>query len=72
MFRPRKQIIVIVASFMVAACGEDTPTAGDETTLVPVANFRDLNGNGAMEPYEDDSLPMSERVADIITRMMLD
>ncbi|MEV8531422.1 glycoside hydrolase family 3 N-terminal domain-containing protein [Streptomyces sp. NPDC051211] len=33
--------------------------------------FRDLNGNGVMEPYEDPRLPVAERVADLLGRMTL-
>ncbi|MET9514707.1 glycoside hydrolase family 3 N-terminal domain-containing protein [Streptomyces sp. NPDC002994] len=31
--------------------------------------FRDLNGNGVMEPYENPRLPVAERVADLLQRM---
>jgi beta-glucosidase len=34
--------------------------------------FRDLNGNGIMEPYENPTLPAGERVADLLTRMTLE
>ena len=34
--------------------------------------FRDLNGNGAMEPYENPTLPAAERAADLLTRMTLE
>ena len=34
--------------------------------------FRDLNGNGAMEPYENPTLPAGERVADLLSRMTLE
>jgi len=34
--------------------------------------FRDLNGNGTMEPYENPDLPAAERVADLLTRMTLE
>ncbi|MEV8311146.1 glycoside hydrolase family 3 N-terminal domain-containing protein [Streptomyces flavidovirens] len=34
--------------------------------------FRDLNGNGIMEPYEDPRLPVAERVADLLQRMTLE
>ncbi|MFJ8666288.1 glycoside hydrolase family 3 protein [Streptomyces sp. NPDC093600] len=33
--------------------------------------FRDLNGNGVMEPYEDPRLPVAERVEDLLGRMTL-
>jgi beta-glucosidase len=34
--------------------------------------FRDLNGNGTMEPYENPALPVGERVADLLSRMTLE
>ncbi len=33
--------------------------------------FRDLNGNGVMDPYEDPRLSVAERVDDLISRMSL-
>ena len=33
--------------------------------------FRDLNGNGVMDPYEDPQLSVAERVDDLISRMSL-
>ena len=35
-------------------------------------DYRDLNGNGALDPYEDLRLPVEERVADLIARMTLE
>jgi beta-glucosidase len=45
----------------------------DRRTISPgrVA-FRDLNGNGTMEPYENPALPTGERVADLLARMTLE
>lgn len=43
----------------------DTLTARDGT------RFRDLNGNGTMEPYEDPRLSTAERVADLVPRLSL-
>jgi beta-glucosidase len=34
--------------------------------------FRDLNHNGTMEPYEDQELPVDERVEDLLGRMTLE
>jgi hypothetical protein len=34
--------------------------------------FRDLNGNGVMEPYENRTSPADERAADLLTRMTLE
>lgn len=33
--------------------------------------FRDLNGNGVLDPYEDPRLPVADRVADLLSRMTL-
>ena len=30
--------------------------------------FRDLNGNGRLDPYEDPSRPVEERVDDLLRR----
>lgn len=35
-------------------------------------SYRDLNSNGRMDPYEDSSLPISERVADLLGQMTLE
>ncbi|USX54712.1 glycoside hydrolase family 3 protein [Lentzea sp. HUAS12] len=34
--------------------------------------YRDLNGNGVMDPYEDPRLPVAERVADLLGRLSLE
>lgn len=34
--------------------------------------YRDLNGNGTMEPYENPTLPTAERVSDLLARMTLE
>lgn len=34
--------------------------------------FRDLNGNGTMEPYENPTLPVEERIRDLIVRMSIE
>jgi len=34
--------------------------------------FRDLNKNGQLDPYEDPRLPIEERVADLLSRMILE
>lgn len=67
-----KMMTIGVTTFLLAACGASAATTGEETALVPAGNFRDFNGNGTKEPYEDSSLPIPERVADLITRMTLE
>ncbi len=34
-------------------------------------SYRDLNGNGVMDPYEDPRLPVEERVEDLLSRLSL-
>ena len=34
--------------------------------------FKDMNGNGALDPYEDWRLPVEDRVADLTAQMTLD
>lgn len=34
--------------------------------------YRDLNGNGVMDPYEDPMLPVAERVRDLVSRMTVE
>lgn len=34
--------------------------------------YRDLNGNGGLDPYEDWGLPVAERVEDLVDRMSLE
>ncbi|SEH02981.1 beta-glucosidase [Nonomuraea solani] len=34
--------------------------------------YRDLNGNGVMDPYEDPRLPVAQRVRDLISRMTVE
>ncbi|MFC3040550.1 glycoside hydrolase family 3 N-terminal domain-containing protein [Virgibacillus xinjiangensis] len=34
--------------------------------------FRDLNGNGVLDPYENWELPIEERVQDLVSRMTLE
>ena len=35
-------------------------------------SFRDLNGNGELDPYEDRRLPVEDRVTDLLARMTLE
>jgi beta-glucosidase len=43
----------------------------DRITSPGGIEFRDLNGNGVMEPYENPALPAAARAADLLTRMTL-
>jgi beta-glucosidase len=58
---------------LTVACGAENP-ADDETgpqQTLNKANFRDLNGNGMKELYEDSSEPIEQRVNDILSRLSL-
>ncbi|MFE2166977.1 glycoside hydrolase family 3 protein [Streptomyces sp. NPDC059447] len=51
----------------------DTPAARPRILTAPDGtSFRDLNGNGVMEPYEDPRLPAAERARDLLGRMTLE
>lgn len=52
------------------------PTTTSSAAAVPTphaheAAYRDLNGNGVMDPYEDPRLPVEERVDDLLARLSL-
>lgn len=49
-------------------------TADTRTTTRTTADgveYRDLNGNGRMDPFEDPRLPVADRVADLLPRLSL-
>ncbi|MCI0141282.1 glycoside hydrolase family 3 protein [Arthrobacter bambusae] len=49
------------------------PTTGLQTLTAPDGTkFRDLNGNGVMDPFENPHLSAEERVADLIPRLSLE
>ena len=47
-------------------------TRADAVIEVDGLKFRDLNGNGTLEPYEDWRLSPAERAADLVSRMTLE
>ena len=50
-----------------------TPRAGGCWSLTADGlSFRDLNGNGELDPYEDPRRPIEERVDDLLARMTLE
>ncbi|MBS7780298.1 glycoside hydrolase family 3 N-terminal domain-containing protein [Acidovorax sp. CCYZU-2555] len=67
---------------LLAACGGGD---GDETSTQPVIGarakavltlegkqFKDSNGNGRLDPYEDWRLPISERIDNLVAQMTLE
>ncbi len=50
----------------------DTRTTRTTTrTTADGVEYRDLNGNGRMDPFEDPRLPVADRVADLMSRLSL-
>ena len=43
-----------------------------EILTVGKYQFKDLNKNGSLDPYEDWRLPMQDRIADLVSRMTLE
>ena len=43
-----------------------------DTTAPDRITFRDLNGNGRMDPYEDSRLSAEERTEDLLSRLSLE
>lgn len=70
---------------MLAACGMDVPASEDAASAQPVLGarvkslltiegrqFKDLNANGSLDPYEDWRLTAEQRADDLVTRMSLE
>lgn len=61
-----------LAIALTTACGGDNPPADIEAShkaMDTSTDFRDLNGNGKLDVYEDESLPMQDRINDILSRL---
>ena len=52
--------------------GRDDRTGGCWRVTADGSSFRDLNGNGELDPYEDPRLPIEDRVDDLLARMTLE
>lgn len=72
---------LLASAILLAACGgsdgDSTPT-GQQPTLGARAKailaldgkqFKDLNGNGKLDPYEDWRLPVDDRINDLVAQM---
>ncbi|WP_082498924.1 MULTISPECIES: glycoside hydrolase family 3 N-terminal domain-containing protein [unclassified Rathayibacter] len=64
----------VTAQALPAAAAVSQPTIESrvkDTVTLDGVQFRDLNGTGAVEPYEDWRLSVEERVGDLVGRMTL-
>ena len=73
-------VVTAGARLVAAPAGETTPheqqpmiTARSKSVIeVDGKKFKDANGNGRLDPYEDWRLPVEQRVADLVGRMTLE
>ena len=73
-------LAVVAAGVLGYALYDAIRTAGAMASLGPEAPvrivdgraYRDLNKNGVMDPYEDTSAPVEDRVQDVLARMTLE
>ncbi|MFC6520701.1 hypothetical protein ACFQAT_13970 [Undibacterium arcticum] len=73
-------VSALIGSLMLSACGggaDSIPQPLIEARTKGVlqvdgATFRDLNGNGKLDPYEDWRVPVAQRVEDLVGRMTLE
>ena len=49
-----------------------SPTSGVSVLKINGFNFKDLNRNGKLDPYEDWRLPVDERAADLASKMSVE
>ncbi|MEE3623857.1 glycoside hydrolase family 3 N-terminal domain-containing protein [Nitrospirillum sp. BR 11752] len=68
-------VLLATPAAMPAWGGPSQPVLGSRVKpllTVDGLSFRDLNGNGALDPYEDWRLPVDARVADLLARMTVE
>lgn len=63
---------MIDANPATAAVQPEISTRAKSTLKVNGKVFKDLNGNGQLDPYENWELPVSERVDDLVSRMTIE
>ena len=77
---PTLRLLVIATAFAAVSHAQPLPPPAQpviQTRSKPVlhtdgASFKDSNGNGRLDAYEDWRRPVRERVADLVARMTLD
>jgi beta-glucosidase len=68
-------VLLIVVLMMAIGCARDRAMGKAEETspLRPIeGQYMDLNKNGSMDPYEDPSLPIEQRIDDLLAKMNLE
>ena len=53
-------------------CQPNLQVRSKQLISVDGLDFKDLNGNGELDPYEDWRLTPAERAADLVSRMEVD
>lgn len=65
-------LIITLLGSGVAHAQVNVDARAKRTVAVDGMPFKDLNGNGALDPYEDWRLPVEARVEDLLSRMTLE
>jgi beta-glucosidase len=66
-------LALATGSPLVAAAAQPVITARSKSVLtLPEGRFKDSNGNGKLDVYEDWRRPVAERVADLLSQMTLE
>src|SRR3712207_5059265 len=69
-------VLAAVAAILLAATGTAAQARIDArakgTLRVGGQEFKDLNANGRLDPYEDWRLPVARRVEDLLSKMTLE
>jgi beta-glucosidase len=64
-------VTAIAAPLLAAPAQPELGARIKKVITVKGVRFKDLSGNGLLEPYEDWRLPAAKRAADLVTRMTL-
>jgi beta-glucosidase len=79
--RPSGSVLLTVASALAIVSLQSASSAPKQPKIgarsaqllrVGELNFKDLNHNGALDPYEDWRLPVEKRVADLLSKMTME
>jgi len=72
--RRHLSVLLVLAVGLLGMASTQPPIESKVKPILEVGGllFRDLNGNGALDPYEDWRLPVPQRVEDLLSRMTLE